>query len=183
MIVKFLFVVLVFVFGAAMFGAGVQAPPAVREPVTRQLQRVVGALHSKLVSAEQWASDTVELKPQTTAVSEYRELLLTSRSEAPGAYSVQVGLYSDRAAADRQLEQLKTAGYKSHVVAVGQLGQPASYVLAVGPLSSLSQARNELRALRLTVSATSPLIVIRFPSGKGKAKAPAKPSSPAVPAP
>lgn len=146
-----------------MFGAGVQAPPSVGEPVSRQLERVSVALRTRIDSVDQWVSGEAPTTVESSVRTEYHQLLLASRPKAPGAYGVQVGVYSERQVAQRHQNKLKTQGHTSQLIAIGPNAIADSFVLAMGPFGSLREARHASLRLGFSSLGDAPRVVIRFP--------------------
>ena len=178
MLAKLSFLILVMAFGAAMFGAGVQAPPEVSAPVERVLGRVALSLQERYQSAERWASNASSAAPGLLAAAHYSDLLLTSPRADQGAYGVQLGWYAERAGAEQLAQRVREAGQAVQLVAIGEDPASSSFLVAAGPFTSSSQARAAERELRGGSLGGEPVLTIRLPA---PAPAPAVPT-PAVPA-
>jgi hypothetical protein len=185
MLAKLSFLILVMAFGAAMFGAGVQAPPEVSEPVGRMLGQAALSLKERYESAERWASKASARAPGSLAVARYSDLLLTSPRAEQGAYGVQLGWYAELAAAEQQAQRARDVGQPVQLVAIGEDPASRSFLVAAGPFASSSEARAAERELRARPLAGQPVFAIRLPAPAPVMRAPAAPAPivPAAPAP
>lgn len=188
MLSKLFFVLILFLFGACLFVAGVLAPESVKAPTADIARGAMAKL--PFVSATGSASGAKpaneEKKTPADAPVPAESLLLPTPLPAQGQYALQIGQFGSAESAGVLLKRAQTAGVVAKTIAAVDRSGQTWWIVAVGSYAQPEEARTARIAIAREISALEEMPVILLPAAPGVAVAPAPATAitaPSVPAP
>lgn len=164
MLGKFGLILVIVLFGAAMFLVGVLAPQSIRQPIAD----AAAALRESRAARQAAAPHATIPGPAQAepAAIPFQDLLVPTPLPLDGTYAVQLGMYSTVDSAAAWVERVRASGLP--VATIPVLDEHGARWIAVvtGRYNSPDDARAARLSLSRSLGLAQPLLVIRLPPPK-----------------
>lgn len=161
------FILIVLLFGALTFAAGLLAPETLRQTAASALARLKATPPSEEKAPGKPAetkSQPVEEKPPIP----YESLLIPTPLPADGKYALQLALLTDAAAAGDLAKRAAQFNFPARELTVVDGNGTKWIAVLAGAYASPDEARSARGALSQRLALTRPLPVVRLPPEKKK---------------